>query len=112
MIHVRFKQDDSGLSACFSGHAGMGAVGKDIVCSAASILYYTAAKSLEDFAADGSLDAVTIDERNGFLSCRPKEGMEESVRMMFSTVGRGFELLSAFYPQAVEFETFGDPERD
>jgi len=65
MITVKIVRDsDRNITGLYmNGHSGYAKEGADIICSAASVLLYTAANSLESIC--GYLDTAVINEDNG-----------------------------------------------
>ena len=82
-----------------SGHAGYAEVGKDIVCSAISILLFTLASALDDFGADHL--KVELEPGDSTISCTASYGDVE-IDSFFKFVLEGLELLEEQYPDYVE----------
>lgn len=91
-----------------TGHANFAERGKDIVCSAASILFYTACetvKMIEDdafesepmFNIDDSGEGVTA-----FIECKPKEDYIAVIDTIYQTIFIGYKLLAEGYPNNVQ----------
>lgn len=82
------------------GHAG-----NDEVCAAASMLAYTAAASLEQWA-DGILDDKTIqfEAGNAVVAVKFDSKYRESILIQFDTLAAGFDLLAGNFPDKAEFE--------
>ena len=81
------------------GHAGYAEQGKDIVCAAASILFYTLRETLARHgipheASDG--DARVID-------ARVDPAFSFDADMIFDTICTGYVLLADAYPDHVLF---------
>ena len=85
MINAEFKTDAKTLTLNVTGHAEYAEYGKDIVCSAASILF-TTLKSLVGDTSDGT--SVTCDNTDNFSS-------------FFVFTQSGFQLLADAYPDCV-----------
>ncbi len=102
MIKVVFTPTEYKLE--LTGHAGAGMKGTDVVCAAASMLFYTLAESLEQ--SDGMLDDHTIREEsgNGCISCVPKEEYEGNIVRSYWTILNGYQLLAETYPENVVLE--------
>ena len=93
-----------------SGHANYNEQGKDIVCSAASILFYTLADTLTKFK-DGLKKEPRIHIRGEnekkidcFISCRPKEEYMLNFQTVYFTIVNGFELLANGYPENISLK--------
>ena len=91
-----------------TGHANYAEQGKDIVCSAASILFYTACetvKMLEDeafeskpvFYIDDSDEGVTAS-----IECIPKKDYTAVIDTIYQTIFNGYKLLAEGYPNNVQ----------
>ncbi|MBP3577702.1 MAG: ribosomal-processing cysteine protease Prp [Lachnospiraceae bacterium] len=102
MIEIKFKPQELELSV--TGHAGAAEKGKDIVCSAVSILFCTLAQTLAD-SADALEEAPVIEMKdgNGFISCKPKESYLGAVQQSYMTILTGFELVAQEYKDYVNF---------
>lgn len=102
MIEIKFIPDELTLSV--SGHAGMEEKGKDIVCSAVSILFYTLIGSLmnaEEAFDEGDI-TYRYEDGDGYISCKPKKGWENTVKVIYQTVLIGMELIAENYPEYVK----------
>ena len=67
----------------FFGHAGYGRNGKDIVCSAISILAFTTIESIENIVGDDI--SVDSDEKSGLIRCTfCKEPSKEAILLVDS----------------------------
>ena len=76
MIKVRFDKSEDGktLILTLEGHAGQAEVGKDIVCSTASILAYTTAQMVQTMREEGKLKKkphIRLEEGNAVITCKP-----------------------------------------
>lgn len=107
MISVKYNAEEYRLSV--EGHSGYAEPGKDIICSAASILAYTLAQNLMFAEEDGIVQELQADleQGNAEISCRPTAGQEEEIRCIFSVVRTGFLLLSTNYPKFINFSEVG-----
>lgn len=87
-----------------SGHANSAEPGRDIICSAASILAYTLAQNVEFLEKGGVAKDVNVilEDGNALVSCREVEE-KETLLCVYDTVTTGFMLLSNTYPECVEF---------
>ena len=108
MVNINFKPKE--LEVTITGHAGSAEKGKDIVCSAVSILAYTLANAIE--ASKDMLEeapVIEIDEGNVKISCKPKKVFLATIQRTYWTVLCGFELLTSNYRDYVGF-TFDKKE--
>ena len=112
MIRASFeKEEGKFLSLCIEGHAGQAEKGKDIVCSAASILAYTVAQTITQMDKQGWLKKkphINLKEGKGLITCFPKEEYFDGCLLAFFEVKVGYILLAKNYPQFVEVKMFGE----
>ena len=102
MIEIKFNPKK--LSLEVSGHAGQAEKGKDIVCSAVSILFYTLAQAVVDSAEMLTEEPkVVIEDGNGFVSCKPKKEFLSAIQRTYWTVLTGIELLVGEYKDYIGF---------
>jgi uncharacterized protein YsxB (DUF464 family) len=88
------------------GHAGYGEKGKDIVCSAVSILLYTLVDSIDE--RDLLLPPVVFfEEGNTFISLHPKEEKRQKICGILRVIANGFELLQTNFKKNVFFRWVG-----
>ena len=99
-------KDGSSLECKASGHAGFAGKGKDIVCSAVTILMRTA---IEVFLSTGGIKLETDTSCRGYLSFTA--GAQKSdplLKERISTIGdflkEGLDSLSKEFPKNVTFE--------
>jgi len=102
MIEIKFNPKELRLSV--EGHAGQAEKGKDIVCSAVSILFYTLAQAVTD--STDMLEEepkIVIEDGNGFVSCKPKKPFLSTIQRTYWTVLTGIELLVGEYKEYISF---------
>lgn len=87
MIIVALGENEKQFTLVMRGHAGYDEPGKDIVCSAASILVYTL---IENIGADRL--SGWVEEGDVMLRCRCSEDSQE--RMALKVISRGLKLLA------------------
>lgn len=112
MIKAAFEQNrDTGvLKLCVKGHAGAGAYGQDIICSAASVLAYTLARCVRDADYENKLikpPTIHMGKGNTSVVCKPKEGYTHELLHAFLVIQDGFSLLAENYPAYVKCSMFG-----
>ena len=95
---IKIKTNDETLTIRVEGHAGYAEKGKDIVCSAVSILLYTYASELLRL---GILSQIR-DEENSY-DIRPEADLE-TAKPAFETILSGLRLLSEVYKKNVRLE--------
>ena len=108
MLKVTFTDKGEKLSLRLEGHAGHAEIGKDIVCSSASILAYTVASFVIEAEQRGDLlteAEIRLDSGDTLIECEPSEEAYEAVRYMYLFATIGYSLLAETYPQYVEFIT-------
>lgn len=111
MIDVTFSAEETDITLKIKGHAGHDEFGKDIVCSASSILAYTLAQTLEDmYLADMLRKKPQIDLKSGdaTIVCSPKKKSYMKAIQCYKVVQNGFRLLALNYPQYVALRVFGE----
>ena len=95
---ITITADEKTLDIQAIGHAGYAEKGKDIVCSAVSILLYTYASELLRL---GILPQIR-DEENSY-DIRPEADLE-TAKPAFETILSGLRLLSEVYKKNVRLE--------
>ena len=112
MITASFeKEEGKFISMSVVGHAGQAEVGRDIVCSAASILAYTVAQTLTQMNKQGWLKKkphLNLKEGKSVITCVPKAEFYEECLMVFFVAEMGYTLLAKNYPQYVALKPFGE----
>lgn len=98
MITVTFKPKEHELSV--AGHANYAEEGKDIVCAAVSILFYSLVASIEEEMLEGNL-TKEIKKGESILRCTPKKGYEGTIELIFWTILNGLSLMAEAYPDYV-----------
>lgn len=100
MIKVTFTPDKYDLT--IEGHAGCGEKGQDIVCSAASMLFYTLIYSYNESRKMLEWRTYMDKDGNGHCACIPKKGYEDDIARTYWTIMQGFKLLAGNYPDNVK----------
>lgn len=113
MIHIKFwkSEDGKSISITMKGHAGYAEDGQDIVCSAASILAYTAAQIVLWMHDEGKLQKkpnIHMEPGNIQIVCKPKEDAFPEALHTYSVVQVGCRLLAQTYPEFVSLKMFGE----
>jgi uncharacterized protein YsxB (DUF464 family) len=103
MIQFHLSCRDGLYHAGVFGHAGYGEHGKDIVCSAASMLACTLTQCLRSEEEKGNLRLLSIRQENGRMEAGflPTLAGMERVSVLLQTVETGFSLLAESYPEYV-----------
>lgn len=112
MIKVHFEQQKEidTIILKVKGHAGQNNKGKDIVCSAASILTYTIAQYLQYVNKQGGLQKnprIAINDGDALIVAKPTKEYMGEVLNAFFVAEVGYHLLAQNYPQYVEIKMFG-----
>ena len=113
MIHIKFGKSEGGKSIALTmnGHAGYAEEGQDIVCSATSILAYTAAQIVQWMHEEGKLQKkpnIHMEPGNIQIECEPKEDAFPEALHTYSVVQVGCRLLAQTYPEFVSLKMFGE----
>lgn len=112
MIYIHFDTslDGKSLICEVSGHAGQNEIGKDIVCSASSILAYTLAQAITDMQVAKRLrkkPTIFLNQGKAKIVCKPLKANFDEAAHAFLIIQRGYELLAENYPQYVTLTKFG-----
>ena len=110
MVKVVFDERGNKLTLEIVGHAGQAPAGHDIVCASCSILIYTVAEIVKDYASEGKLkSAPTINLQNGYgcITCEPKKKAYAELQYAYCVAKVGYILLANNYPDFVELKMFG-----
>ena len=107
MIKVKVEKSEDGktLILTLEGHAGQAEVGKDIVCSAASILAYSTAQMVTKMQEEGKLKKrphIRLEEGNATITCKPSKGHYAEALHIYSFAQTGYELLQNSFPENVQ----------
>jgi uncharacterized protein YsxB (DUF464 family) len=106
MINIEFNP--KALQLDIKGHAGQEEKGKDIVCSAISILFYTLAQNLhESVEMLKEVPTIKNNDGEGYICCKPKEEYEGNIALMYKTILTGMQLVATEYPEFVTFKVGG-----
>lgn len=106
MVNITFNPQNLELEV--TGHAGQDEKGKDIVCSALSMLFYTLADSLNK--SEHMLKKhpiIKMEDGNGYIKCKPRKEYQANITLMYWTILNGFQLLAEEYPEYIEFKVGG-----
>lgn len=88
------------------GHSGFSEKGKDIVCSAVSILIYTLLNMLKDEECDKHLKLRREIINDGYfcVEIEPFDFSKDRTRGIIDTMIMGLSLLNEEYPENVKLE--------
>lgn len=115
MIKVEFSTDKAGGSIILrlTGHAGAGEAGRDLVCSAASILAYTVAQTALFMYEDKALKKkpkIRLKPGDAEVVMTPKKASYTEALHTYYVAQVGYRLLAKDYPGYVKLTTFGESE--
>ena len=117
MVKAEFftNKESRSITLRLIGHAGQDEPGKDIVCSAASILAYTVAQALQFQYEEGGLTKkpyLKLEPGETVIIAKPKpENYAEALHTFF-VAQVGYHLLAKNYPQYVTLSSFGDSDSE
>ena len=106
MINITFNPKTLELEV--KGHAGQNEKGKDIVCSAISILFYTLGQTLLD--STEMLEEAPIVKNydgEGYIWCSPKVEYEGNIATIYRTILIGMQMVAEEYKNFVKFTLGG-----
>lgn len=103
---IRIVYDPARLQVTVRGHAPQKDGGISPVCAAVSMLVYTLAAEVAEWAAEARLTQTRWLLRSGdaCVACTPQPAVAHRVRAGFETLCRGFELLCTQFPDQVTYE--------
>lgn len=102
MITINYDRKHYFLSV--DGHAQSGEAGHDLVCSAVSILVYTAAANAERMSDEKSRfhrPKIEIEQGKATIKCRPVSGYKAVAKLAMDSICVGFDILAQKYPDNV-----------
>lgn len=110
MIEIVYDRDKHNVSA--AGHAGSAEMGKDLICSAVSILFWTLGNNCYNLADEfKNREGLVVELKPGSsLISLPKSSSESDddiIRYTFDTLCCGFEFLAHEFPEYVSYTVKG-----
>lgn len=107
MIEVNYYREHNRLTV--KGHAQSNEPGRDLICSACSILALTMAANVGHMEESGAVTepVVILEEGNAQISCKPRARFRDSVKQTFVSVCVGFEILAQKYPEYISYSVHG-----
>lgn len=94
MIGITLEQNENKFRLQMTGHAGYDQPGRDIVCSAASMLLYTLIENLRAEKITGWIE-------EGDVMLEYKCGIFSEERLALNAIAKGFRLLAKQHPEYV-----------
>ena len=86
----------------FTGHAGSGPFGEDLVCAGASALFFTLIGYLDRLDEEFEPELLEYGDRINITLDPPKYRMQDA-RLLLGAFAGGFEMLGEKYPENVKF---------
>lgn len=117
MIKVRFgfSSDGKSIILTLQGHAGYAEKGTDIICSAATILAYTAAQCVKTMHDKGQLKkkpTINLSEGDISIVCKPtKDSFAEAMHIYF-VVQMGYLLMANTFGKYITVKQFGQDDEE
>ena len=113
MITIKFNTSEDGKALILevSGHAGQNDIGKDIICSASSILAYTVAQNASDMHKANKLrkkPTINFESGSAKIIVKPLNDYFDEALHTFYVAETGYRLLAYNYPQYVQLKQFGE----
>lgn len=99
MLEIRLEKKGGNISLTALGHAQSAEYGKDLVCAAASTLFYTLADSLDQLGVEW-IEKEFSPGNAKITVCDPKS---KEVEVVFWTITQGFKLLEKIYKKNISF---------
>lgn len=104
MVRAQYVHTDTGCCLQVTGHAGSAPKGADLVCSAVSILIYTAAQRALELYTAGMLCSwpmIQLESGKSLVLLTIRAEHVGAVQLAMDTVLTGLQLLAKQYPQYI-----------
>ena len=101
MIDIVYDREGHRLT--LKGHANRDEHGRDIVCSAATMLTMTLARAVEELDGKGYLDSYTVRLETGDAEIVCAGEKTYLYKLMFDMIALGFGMLAEEYPENISF---------
>lgn len=97
MIEIAVKKDKDGICNGFlvKGHAGYDEFGKDIICSAVSVLVINTINSIETFTED--ILQVRMEEESGLIEFKLTSSVSPGSRLLLDSLLLGLRGIETDY---------------
>lgn len=88
------------------GHADFDEEGKDIVCSAISVLFFSMCQTFDSMKEKGCFKVCKLswDKGAGLIKINPKPEYRQHVAIIFMTICNGFDIVATEYPDYVTLD--------
>ena len=103
MIKVKYRPDRHELT--IKGHAGAGEHGHDVICAAASMVFYNLCQMLRQYDQDKAFarkPEMQDEPGNAKIKVTPATGYEAWIDHDFLYALTGFQLLAGNHPEYVD----------
>ena len=109
MITARFyqKPGNGSIHMTLKGHAGAAPKGEDLICSAATMMAYTAAQAVQFMHESGKLKKkpkIRIRDGEATIIATPNEDAYAEALLIFWVAQCGIHVLCHNYPKHVKLE--------
>lgn len=113
MIEIKIFNNDEKFEIEVIGHSGYAEIGKDIVCSAVSILSYTLLQVVSEYNfQEGDYNMLEVDHKMeaGYFYLKLRYINLTDLKAAVNTIITGYRLVENTYPQNVSLRnmTNGD----
>lgn len=85
-----------------SGHADHAEPGEDVVCAAASMLFYALCETVTSYPKKVFTRKPLIDVKDPRCICRPRKEYKANFDIIYQTILNGYILLEQNYPDNVK----------
>ena len=112
MVNITYMSDptENHIRLIIKGHAGQAEKGKDLVCSAVSILTHTVAENVRRLCKH-HIGYISLEEGDSEVDIFFNSDNEyKEIGGKIEAIATGFELLAESYPENVVFNATGKGE--
>lgn len=106
MITINLTQNNTEFELMVKGHSGYAENGKDIVCSAVSILLYTLVEAIDEEWLESN-PFVVMESGDTLVRVKAKEACKAELSTVFRVITNGLKLVSEYFPRNVIFFSGG-----
>ena len=101
MIEIVYYEKEHRVTV--SGHAYSGPHGRDVVCSAISVLSFTLAKAVDELDKRCDLDELTVELGVGEADISCNGEYPRCIKLIYDTICLGYEAIAESFPDKVSF---------
>lgn len=104
---IRITYNCKNYEVKVKGHANCAPKGEDPICAGISTLTMTLSCALKQAKEQGIITDLDVEMTDGktHIKAVPKEGYEENVRTIFTTIFNGYDAFSLDFPEYVSFKS-------